>query len=250
MTSTGRFVWFEYVSKDASKAQGFFGELFGWSTKNVPMPDGAYTMIAAPDGTTIGGYSASPDGAGAKGSWLPYLLVPSAANIAAKVKSLGGAIVKDAFKVGDFATMAIVADPLGASLALWQPTNREEPPKPAVGHFVWNELPSKNPEASVKFYTQIGGFTESKMDMGGMGTYHLLESDGQSRAGIMAQQMPEAPHAWLPYVQVASADQTVEKARKLGATIAVPATDIPNVGRFAILVDAQGTGTGILQPQG
>jgi predicted enzyme related to lactoylglutathione lyase len=64
----------------------------------------------------------------------------------------------------------------------------------------------------------------------------------------MAQPMPEAPHLWLPYVQVASADQTADKARRLGATIAVPPTQIPNVGRFAILVDAQGAGTGILQP--
>src|SRR5439155_9095066 len=85
MTSTGRFVWFEYVSKDAPKAQGFFGELFGWSTKSVPMPDGAYTMIAAPDGATIGGYGTSPGG-GAQASWLPYLLVPSAVDIAARVK--------------------------------------------------------------------------------------------------------------------------------------------------------------------
>jgi predicted enzyme related to lactoylglutathione lyase len=247
MTNPGRFVWFEYVSKDAPKAQGFFGELFGWSTKSVPMPDGPYTMIAAPDGPTIGGYFASPDG-GAQASWLPYLLVPSAADGANKVKSLGGSIMKEPFKVGDFATMAVVLDPLGAALALWQPAKPEDAPKPAAGHFVWNELSSKDPEASVSFYSKLGGFTSSKMDMGGMGTYHLLESGGQSRAGIMAQQMPGAPHAWLPYVQVASADQTADKAKRLGATIVVPPTDIPSVGRFAILVDAQGAATGILQP--
>ena len=250
MTNTGRFVWFEYVSKDAPKAQGFFGELFGWSTKSVPMPDGAYTMIAAPDGPTIGGYSPPPTGVGPQASWLPYLLVPSAADIAAKVKSLGGSVMKEPYKVGDFATMAVVTDPLGAALALWQPTKPEEPAKPAAGHFVWNELSSKTPEASVKFYSQIGGFTSSKMDMGEMGTYHVLESGGQGRAGIMAQQMPGAPHAWLPYVQVASADQTADKAKRLGATIVVPPTDIPNVGRFAIFVDAQGVATGILQAAG
>jgi predicted enzyme related to lactoylglutathione lyase len=246
MTSTGRFMWFEYVSTDARKAQGFFGELFGWSTKDVPMPDGPYTMIAAPDGTTVGGYSSLR--AGPQASWLPYLLVASAADIAAKVKSLGGSILKEPLKIGDFATMAVVNDPLGATLALWQPTKPEESAKPAVGHFVWNELSSKTAEASVKFYSQIGGFTSSTMDMGEMGKYHVLESGGQPRAGIMAQQTPDAPHAWLPYVQVASADQTADKAKRLGATIAAPPTDIPNVGRFAIFVDAQGAVTGILQP--
>ncbi|TMQ06979.1 MAG: VOC family protein [Deltaproteobacteria bacterium] len=220
---TGRFVWFEYVSGDARKAQGFFGELFGWSTRSVPMPDGDYTMIAAPDGKTIGGYFAAPEGA-AKASWLPYLQVASAADSAAKVKKLGGTVIKPPFKVADIATMAVVADPLGAGLALWQPTKAEDPGQPAAG------------------------FTVNKMEMPGMGTYNVLESDGQGRAGIMPQPMPEAPHLWLPYVKVASADQTAEKARRLGANVVVPPTQIPNVGRFAIFVDAQGAGTGILQP--
>lgn len=245
---TGRFVWFEYVSQDARKAQGFFGELFGWSTKNVPMPDGDYTMIAAPDGKTIGGYFAAPDPKAAKASWLPYLQVQSAKDSAAQVKKLGGSIMKEPFKVGDFATMAVVADPLGAGFALWQPAKVEDPGKPGVGHFVWNELPSKDPAASVAFYSKIGGFTVNKMEMPGMGTYNVLEADGQGRAGIMPQPMPEAPHLWLPYVQVASADQTAEKAKRLGANVVVPPTQIPNVGRFAIFVDAQGAGTGILQP--
>jgi uncharacterized protein len=244
---TGRFVWFEYVSKDAQKAQGLFGELFGWSTKSVPMPDGDYTMIAAADGRTIGGFG-SPDPATTKASWLPYLQVASVADIAARLETLGGSVSKPPFKVGDFATMAVVGDPLGAPFALWQPAKAEDPGAPAVGHFVWNELASRDPEASVKFYSQIGGFTSSKMDMGGMGTYHVLESGSQGRAGIMAQQMPEQPHAWLPYVQVASADQTADKAKRLGAQLVVPPTQIPNVGRFAIFVDAQGAGTGILQP--
>src|SRR4051794_10240170 len=146
---TGRFVWFEYVSQDAKKAQGFFGELFGWSTKAVPMPDGEYAMIAAPDGTTIGGYSAVPEGAPSKPSWLPFLQVASATDIARKVKSSGGTVMKEPFKVGDFATMAVVLDPGGAAFALWQPNKVEEPAKPAAGHFVWNELASKDPGASV-----------------------------------------------------------------------------------------------------
>ena len=243
---TGRFVWFEYVSQDAKKAQGFFGELFGWSTKAVPMPEGEYVMIAAPDGRTIGGYFAGPPAA-RQASWLPYLQVESAATIAAKIKQLGGAVMKEPFKVGDFATMAVVADPQGAGFALWQPSKPEDPGQPAAGHFCWNELASKDAAASVKFYSQIGGFTDKPMDMQGMGTYHVLESGGQGRAGIMAGQPPQ-PHAWLPYVHVTSADQTADKAKRLGATVIVPPTQIPNVGRFSIFADSQGGATGILQP--
>nr|MBA2540470.1 VOC family protein [Deltaproteobacteria bacterium] len=63
----------------------------------------------------------------------------------------------------------------------------------------------------------------------------------------MKQMMPQQPHAWLPYVAVANTDATAEKAKKLGATIVVPPTDIPNVGRFAVLVDPQGSALGILK---
>jgi predicted enzyme related to lactoylglutathione lyase len=167
--------------------------------------------------------------------------------VTAKVKKLGGTVAKEPGKVGDFATMSVVLDPHGAAIALWQPAKPEDAGKPELGHFVWNELSSKDPAASVKFYSQIGGFTSKTMEMAGMGAYHVLESGAESRAGIMGQ-MPGAPHTWTPYVSVASADQTADKAKRLGLTIVVSPTDIPNIGRFAILVDPQGVATGILQP--
>ena len=53
---SGKFVWFEYVSKDINKAQGFFGELFNWGVQKVPMPQGDYAMISAGE-RTIGGFA-------------------------------------------------------------------------------------------------------------------------------------------------------------------------------------------------
>jgi uncharacterized protein len=243
-----RFVWFEYVSKEPKKAQGFFGELFGWGTQEVPMPQGAYQMIAVGD-KTIGGYLPTPEGAPAQAHWLSHLGVASAKDSAAKVKSLGGTIAKEPIKIGDFGTMAIVKDPQGGVFALWQPAKAEEAPKIENGHFCWNELGATDPDAAVKFYKAIGGFEVEAMNMGPeMGTYNVLNSEGAPRAGIMKKMMAEAPHAWLPYVQVANADATADKAKRLGATVVVPPTDIPNVGRFTIFLDPQGAALGVLQP--
>jgi len=243
-----RFVWFEYVSKEPKKAQGFFGELFGWGTQEVPMPQGAYQMIAV-GAKTIGGYLPTPAGAPPHAHWLTHLGVASAQESAAKVKSLGGTIAKEPIKIGDFGTMAVVKDPQGGVFALWQPAKAEEAPKVENGHFCWNELGATDPDAAVKFYKAIGGFELESMNMGPeTGTYNVLKSDGQPRAGIMKKMMPEAPHAWLPYVQVANADATAEKAKRLGATVVVPPTDIPNVGRFTIFLDPQGAALGVLQP--
>ena len=72
-----KFVWFEYVSKDIAKAQGFFGELFNWGVKRVPMPGGEYAMISVGE-RTIGGYQVTPDGAPPEAHWLTHLEVADA----------------------------------------------------------------------------------------------------------------------------------------------------------------------------
>ncbi len=242
-----KFVWFEYVSTDAPKAQGFYGELFGWGTKKVPLPGGEYTVIAQGD-VTIGGYLPTPDSAPKQAMWLTHLRVDDAKAAAQKAKSLGGKILMDAEKIGNVGTKAVVADPHGGVLALWQPTDPNEKSSPAADNrFCWNELTSKDPAASVAFYKALGGFSTDAMEMGPMGTYHLLKTGDTMIAGIMKPPMPEAPHAWTPYVQVANTDATTEKAKRLGGQIIVPPTDIPNVGRFAIFADTQGAVLGVLQ---
>lgn len=52
----GKFVWFELVSKNAKRAQAFYGEVLGWKAQAFPMGDQSYEMIHAGD-TMIGGYT-------------------------------------------------------------------------------------------------------------------------------------------------------------------------------------------------
>lgn len=249
---TGRFVWFEYVSNDAKKAQAFFGELFHWKTKTTPMPQGAYTMIVLGN-DTIGGYLPPPPGAPPHAHWLPHLQVANAQEIANKVKALGGKIAKEPFKVSDFGTMAVVLDPLGGEFALWQPAKPQDVGgdyKGVDGSWIWNELTTEDPDKSVAFYKAIGGFEVETMKNEGAGPgpdrYEILKSDGKGRGGIMKLQ--GVPQMWMPYVKVADTDATVDKAKRLGATSKMPAETIPNVGRLAVLIDPLGAPLGILKP--
>ena len=247
---TGRFVWFEYSSADAKKGQAFYGELFGWKTKEIQTPQAPYVMIAVGD-ETIGGYwPAPPEGAPQHAHWISHLQVENTPESAAMVKSLGGQVKMDPMVVEGYGTFAVVQDPTGAVFSLWQPVKPEGSGdfKGKPGCWVWNELQTDDPAKAIAFYTALGGFTEEKMDMGEMGTYHLLNKDGAGRAGVMKSPMAGIPAHWLPYVQVEDADRVAERAKKLGATLTVPPTDIPNVGRFAILTDTQGAAIGILKP--
>jgi hypothetical protein len=57
---------------------------------------------------------------------------------------------------------------------------------------------------------------------------------------------PVPPH-WLVYFAVDDSDKTAEKAKGMGGEVMVPPTDIPNIGRFAILNDPQGAGFAVIR---
>ncbi|HSD88630.1 MAG TPA: VOC family protein [Kofleriaceae bacterium] len=246
--STGKFVWFDYIAQDQAKALAFYGELFGWKTQEIPVGGGSYTMFLIND-QGIGGFMKTPAGAPPEAHWISHLGVTDAKAAADQVKTLGGRVLKSPEKMGDYGTMGIVADPLGGAFAVWQPgkADNDGDYKGIPGTWCWNELYTADPDRSVAFYSQLGGFTEDKMPMPN-GIYHVLNGGGQPRAGVTTPPRP-MPQQWMPYVQVASVDQSVEKAKRLGGTIHVPGDDVPGVGRLAILSDSQGAMLGLLQPE-
>ena len=57
------------------------------------------------------------------------------------------------------------------------------------------------------------------------------------------------PSNWLPYFAVSDCDGTAALAKTLGAKVMRPPTDIPDVGRFAVIVDPAGAVFSILHPK-
>ena len=89
------------------------------------------------------------------------------------------------------------------------------------------------------------------LDQGG--EYTIFVSDGMGVAGTMA--MPEhlsergIPAHWSVYFQVSDMNAVVERAVADGAHMGLPPTDIARVGRIAYLLDPQGAGFGLTQPE-
>jgi predicted enzyme related to lactoylglutathione lyase len=82
--------------------------------------------------------------------------------------------------------------------------------------------------------------------MGPMGTYTMFSRKGEGKAGqiggmiAMPAEMKGVPSHWLVYFDTKDVDASVKKAETLGGKVVVPATDIPNIGRFAIVQDTTG----------
>jgi predicted enzyme related to lactoylglutathione lyase len=241
----GKFVWFELVTRDARKAQAFYGEVLGWKVTAFPMGPTTYEMITAGE-ATIGGYDTA--GKGEAPHWTSYVSVADLDAAMAKVKNAGGKVLEAVKDVPTVGRMVKIADPTGAVLNLYQSASDDEPDAPwKAGTFNWNELHTADPARALRFYKEALGYASNDMDMGPMGTYHVLEQSGGMRAGILKAQ-DAAPTMWLPYVAVDDADAAAARAARLGGKVLSPAEDIPNIGRFAILADDDGAVFAVIRP--
>jgi uncharacterized protein len=116
------------------------------------------------------------------------------------------------------------------------------------GRFVWHELMTTDTDAAIDFYSHVVPW---KTQDSGMPSYTLWMSGKFRAGGLMA--LPEdgpsgTPPHWLVYVGTPDVDETVESAEKLGGKVLKPASDIPNVGRFAVLSDPQGATFAVYTP--
>lgn len=111
------------------------------------------------------------------------------------------------------------------------------------GRFVWFDLMTTELAAAIDFYTGLVGWRTQEWKDASM-TYTMW-ANGETPLGGVVQLPPEAssngatPH-WLAYVAVADVDRTVARAKELGGDVVHAPTDIPTVGRFAVIRDPQG----------
>jgi len=241
----GKFVWIEHVSSDAKRAQTFYGEVLGWKVEGAPMGDFTYEMIKAGD-TTIGGY-ATPHGE--PPHWISYVSVDDVDATAKAIRAAGGKVLGDPSDIPGVGRMARCADPLGATFNLFhsvQGDPEDQAVRPA-GHVDWNELTTPEPDQALAFYEKILGYSHDKMDMPN-GAYLILKKGETARGGIMKSPAPGIPAMWTQYIAVDDADAAVTRATRGGGRVALPAMSVPDVGRFAILVDPLGAVFGVIKP--
>ena len=110
-----------------------------------------------------------------------------------------------------------------------------------VGAFSWNELMTTDVKAAKAFYGELLGWGMQDMNSAGM-DYTMAKLGDKEIAGMMAipDKAAGMPPTWGGYVTVTDVDQMLTRVEKLGGKICVPAQDIPDIGRFAVIRDPQG----------
>jgi hypothetical protein len=127
---------------------------------------------------------------------------------------------------------------------------------PKHGEFCWTEIISnENLDACKTFYTNVFNW-ELKQSKATGEDFEYLEYNipgGYPMGGLfkMTQEMcgeqEIPPPHFMNYIAVDDVDATASKAFDLGGTIVAPPTDIPNVGRFAMIQDPTGAHFSIIK---
>lgn len=241
-TTVGKFVWHEQVSSDPKQAQDFYTRLFGWGVEVWKPGEIDYSMIAS-GGAMHGGFGKAQQGAPPP-HWLGHVKVESVEETAQRAKEAGGKVVFGPMEMPEIGSFAIIADPQGAFVSLFQPET--EGPE-SSGVFVWDELGTSDVEAAARFYGDVFGWTTREMgaDYGG---YRIFQRGETDVGGVMALPDSSIPPLWLPYVGTDDVDATLAKAKELGAAVILEPMDVPAVGRVAVLRDPQGATFGLFKP--
>jgi predicted enzyme related to lactoylglutathione lyase len=250
--SHGTPSWVDLMTTDVAAAKEFYGGLFGWSYEDNPTDqEGVVYTMAAKSGKATAGLSTQPAEQAEMGippMWNSYVTVDDVDVAAGKVEAAGGGVMAPPFDVMDAGRMAVVTDPTGAVICMWQ-ANEHIGAEVVNEHgaLTWNELVTPDVATAATFYGQVFGWGTETMEMGEMGVYTLFTVDGEQIAGAMVPPVEGMPPHWGVYFNVDDCDGTVAAATAAGASVVMDAVDGPP-GRMAALADPQGAIFAVIQP--
>jgi predicted enzyme related to lactoylglutathione lyase len=112
--------WNELQSREPEAAASFYAELFDWETETIEENGEPVYVTIKNAGWSNGGIMPMTDQhSDAPPHWLPYFIVPSCDDAAARVQELGGGVMAGPLDLGA-GRIAVVGDPQGAAFALFE----------------------------------------------------------------------------------------------------------------------------------
>lgn len=241
--------WIELLTRDLAGAQTFYGQLFGWSFEPSGDLEIDGYLTATKDGLKVAGLMGSEPDHHYRDAWSTYLLADDICAIADKAQQYGGQVYLPPVEVPKQGQMAMIGDPTGLGVGLWQPAGHHGyQTSGTLGTAVWHELHTRKFASSTAFYRQALGWELEVMSDTDQFRYQTLGAGTQARAGIMdiSQFADPSLASWKVYFAVTDVDQIVAEAIAAGGAQVSAAMD-SDFGRVAVLADPTGAEFYVIQ---
>jgi uncharacterized protein len=240
----GTIGWVDLVTTDLEAATPFYLGLFGWEAYDTPMPDGRGTYrffrLDGRDAAAAGPISPEQRAQGVGSHWNVWV-AGDADEVTARAAAAGGQVLLEPTSLGPSGRLALVADPGGAAVGVWQAGEHQgagvvhEP-----GAMTWWEVNTRAFEECRRFYGQVFGWTAEDLPDPGI-RYATWKLDDRTVGGMleMDEQWEGIAAHWMTYFAVADTDEAAKRAPELGGSVGAPPFDSP-YGRIAVLADPSG----------
>jgi predicted enzyme related to lactoylglutathione lyase len=238
---TGAPCWVDLFTSDMDRSRSFYEQVIGVTTESNGPEYGGYVNFLK-DGLGVAGAMTNDGATGQPDAWSVYLAVEDAAATVEAAQGAGGTVIVPAMDVMTLGRMAVVSDPGGAAVGIWQPGEHKgfgvlaEPGAPG-----WFELQTRDYDAVLPFYQKVFGWETSTVNDTAEFRYTTLGEGEGARAGVAdaSSWVPEGGAHWGVYFVVPDADAAVAKAQELGGSVVQAPEDTP-YGRLATCTDATG----------
>jgi predicted enzyme related to lactoylglutathione lyase len=142
--------------------------------------------------------------------------------------------------------MAMIADPSGAIVGLWEPIEHQGAEVFNVpGSVTWNEIQTRDLDAAKAFYASVFGWRWEESPPGQGYWVCLLEAKpGEDKSNGGGMTMPpgvpdDMPNLWTAYFRVSDCEASLSRAQELGGAVA-----------YGPMPMGPGRGAGIVDPTG
>ena len=229
----GRFIWYELLTLDPSRAAAFYTEILGWTAAEAGMGGGDYTVFALNGAPVAGlmGMPAEAQAAGATPAWRGYISAADTDASLARVTAAGGTLRHGPEELPGVGRMASVTDPQGVPFLLFTPEGGAQNPPPApgaAGTVGWHELHALDGPSAFTFYADMFGWTAGEaIDMKEMGKYQIFDIDGVGVGGMLTRFNPGQPPNWTYYINTDSIEAAIARVTAAGGKLVMGPQQVP-----------------------
>jgi hypothetical protein len=236
----------DLLTSDTGRAQDFYARVLGWTAGEASPEFGGYFMFFN-DGAPVAGCMPVLPGMNVADVWGTYLTTPDAQATLATATEHGATVRVPVTPVADLGTQAVLADPGGARIGIWQPGTFSGFGPIGTGKAgtpAWFELHARDYAGALDFYRDALGWAPATVSDTPEFRLSAIEDGRQAVAGIMdaCAYLPEGEGPrWDVYVSVEDTDRALALAAELGGTVTREGTDTP-FGRLGAATDPMGAG--------
>jgi predicted enzyme related to lactoylglutathione lyase len=240
--AVGEFCWNELLTSDEAAATRFYSAVFGWQTAEFPGAGVKYT-IWKNQGKGVGGLMERPSEA-IPPHWLSYVTVSDVDAAAKRTGDAGGKVMMPAFDVPTVGRIAVIQDPQGASLGIIQPL--EKPSNCSGNQIVWCDIPVKDLDRAIRFYSAVLGAPIKKEQHEGMSFAVLPHAEEHGVSGCLTTDCGDSksepsPHGPLLYFNCQGRlDEAIAAVEPNGGKVLQPKHPIGPYGFRSVVLDSEG----------